>query len=126
MTTTKLKRVELAFHDDNVIGGQVSFVDTVDVDGKPYALPERVTGLDCGGNPEYATTVEEALGEALSEAVAANAGMGEQLTAANVEVERLEGELSAANAEIARLGAALDAATAPAPALDIAPADESA
>lgn len=86
---TKLTRLELSFDDAALIGAQATFVDTGEINGQPVTLPPRTTGLDCGQNPEYATTLEDALGTALSEAVAANAVLTAELTVAREQLAAL-------------------------------------
>lgn len=95
----RLSRLEIQFHEDGTVGAQCSVAHLAEIDGAARIVGETTTGLDAGGNPEYAATLEATLGEALTEALARNAALAQAR-------EALEADLQAAAQRIAELEAA--------------------
>lgn len=94
---TRLARVELSFTGGAFSGAQATIEEGyVDSLGQFRRTGESTTGLDAGGHPEYAATIEEALGSALTQADAT-------LAVRTAERDQVTGERNALGQERDRL-----------------------
>lgn len=88
-TIKRLKRVELAFDAGRLVGAQATFDEGVEIDGRFQSFGERTAGLDFGGNPEYAGQLADVLGQALTDALAANQLLSTECARLTAELEAL-------------------------------------
>lgn len=101
---TRLTRLEIAFELGAPTGAQATVEEGFAHDGGRWIkINERTFGLDTERNPEYAMTLETAIGTAAAQILAANNNLERELARLEDRIHALEADCASLAAERDRL-----------------------
>jgi hypothetical protein len=101
---TRLTRLEIVFEHGAPAGAQATVEEGFAQEGGRWVkINERTFGLDTERNPEYAMTLESAVGSAAAQILAANRNLERELARLEERIHVLEADCASLAAERDRL-----------------------